>query len=158
MKDLYLLRHGIAADSAPGGDAARPLTAEGIAKMELAARGMRKLGITLDLLLTSPLVRARETAAIVGRELGIEPWIADPLAPGCDAGRLSMAIESAPGAKTRIMAVGHEPDLSQLIEALCGARAEMKKGGLARIALLSLEARYGALLWLLPPAVLRAAA
>ncbi|HMO59622.1 MAG TPA: phosphoglycerate mutase family protein, partial [Roseiflexaceae bacterium] len=71
MLDLYLLRHGIAADATATGDAARPLTAEGITKMEAAANGMLKLGIDIGLILSSPLVRAHETAAIVARTLRV---------------------------------------------------------------------------------------
>ena len=88
--ELYFLRHGIAADEGPAGmgDAGRPLTKDGIAKMQAGARGMRRLGLRLDVLLSSPLVRARETAAIIARELGLELQLADELAPGCDIAQL----------------------------------------------------------------------
>src|SRR5262245_16485802 len=88
--ELYFLRHAIAADEAPDGlgDASRPLTKEGITKMQAGARGFRRLGLQLDVLLSSPLTRAHETAAIVARELDLEPQLADELAPGCDSARL----------------------------------------------------------------------
>ena len=62
--ELYFLRHGIAADEGPAdsGDAGRPLTEQGIKKMKEAARGLRRLGVRPEVLLSSPLVRARQTA------------------------------------------------------------------------------------------------
>ncbi|HMO59677.1 MAG TPA: phosphohistidine phosphatase SixA, partial [Roseiflexaceae bacterium] len=78
------------------------------------------------------------------------------LAPGCDISRLEEALMLAP-AGTAVMVVGHEPDLSELIEILSGARVVMRKGGLARLTLMSLSARYATLTWLLPAKILRAA-
>src|SRR5690349_2561607 len=119
--ELYFLRHAIAADAGPDGmgDAARPLTKEGIAKMQAGARGMRRLGVKPDALLSSPLARARETAAIVARELELEMHLADELAPGCDAAQL-FALLGEHRAAERVMLVGHEPDFSSLIGALAG--------------------------------------
>jgi phosphohistidine phosphatase len=154
---LYFLRHGIAADQAPTGlgDDARPLTKEGTAKIQAGARGMRRLGLRLDALLSSPLVRARETAAIVARELGLELQLADQLAPGCDPARL-FALLGENRAAERVMLVGHEPDFSSLIGALTGgSRVLMKKGGLARVDIDLLEEGAGTLVWLLPPLALR---
>src|SRR5689334_2900287 len=88
--ELYFLRHGIAADTGPedSGDAGRPLTEEGIDKLKEAARGLRRLGVRPDVLLSSPLVRARQTAEIVRKAFGIESRLVDALAPGCDITRL----------------------------------------------------------------------
>ena len=156
--ELYFLRHGIAADMGPAGqgDAGRPLTKEGIAKMQAGARGMRRLGLRLDALLSSPLVRAHETAAIVARELGPELQLADELAPGCDLAQL-FALLGEHRAAERVMLVGHEPDFSALIGALTGGRVLMKKGGLGRVDIERLEQGAGTLIWLLPPRVLREA-
>jgi phosphohistidine phosphatase len=157
--ELYFLRHGIAADAEPDGmgDAGRPLTKEGIAKMQAGARGMRQLGLQLDALLSSPLVRARETAAIVARALGPELQLADELAPGCDLGQL-FALLGEHRAAERVMLVGHEPDFSGLIGALTGgSQVLMKKGGLARVDTELLEQGAGTLTWLLPPRILREA-
>jgi phosphohistidine phosphatase len=154
---LYFLRHGIAADAGPAGtgDAGRPLTKEGIAKMQAEARGMHRLGLKLDALLSSPLVRARETAAIVARELGLELQLADELAPGCDTARL-FALLGEHRAAERVMLVGHEPDFSSLIGALTGgSQVLMKKGGLGRVDIERLEQGSGSLAWLLPPHILR---
>jgi len=155
--ELYFLRHGVAADYGPAGtgDAGRPLTREGIEKMTAAARGMQRLGVQLDLLLSSPLVRARETAAIVGRTLGLEVEIAADLSPGCGLSRLRALLATHSDAG-RLMVVGHEPDFSTLIGDLTGARVEMKKGGLARVELPAPDAA-GTLLWLLTSRVLREA-
>jgi phosphohistidine phosphatase len=155
--ELYFLRHGIAADVGPAGtgDAGRPLTKEGIAKMQTEARGMRRLGLQLDALLSSPLVRARETAAIVARELGLELQLAAELAPGCDTALL-FALLGEHRAAERMMLVGHEPDFSSLIGALTGgSQILMKKGGLGRVDIEQLEKASGTLVWLLPPHVLR---
>ena len=155
--ELYFLRHGIAADVGPdgSGDAGRPLTKEGIVKMQAAARGMRRLGLRLDALLSSPLVRAHETATIVAREIGLELQLADELAPGCDLARLDALLGEYRAAE-RVMLVGHEPDFSQLISTLTGGSlVQMKKGGLGRVDIDLLEAGAGTLIWLLPPRALR---
>jgi phosphohistidine phosphatase len=157
--ELYFLRHGIAADAAPAGtgDAGRALTKDGIAKMQASARGMRRLGLRLDALLSSPLVRARETAAIVARELGPELQLADELAPGCDIAQL-FALLGEHRAAERVMLVGHEPDFSSMIGALTGgSQVLMKKGGLARVDIERLEQGAGTLKWLLTPRILREA-
>jgi phosphohistidine phosphatase len=155
--ELYFLRHGVAADVAPAGlgDAGRPLTKEGIAKMQAGARGMRRLGLRLDALLSSPLVRAHETAAIVARELGLELRLAEELAPGCDMAQLFTLLGEYRAAE-QVMLVGHEPDFSTLIGALTGgSQVLMKKGGLARVDIERLEQSAGTLTWLLPPRALR---
>jgi phosphohistidine phosphatase len=155
--ELYFLRHGIAAGVGPrgSGDAGRPLTKEGIAKMQSAAPGMRRLGLQLDALLSSPLVRVHQTATIVAREFGLELQLADELAPGCDLARLTALLGEYRAAE-RVMLVGHEPDFSQLIGELTGgSRVLMKKGGLARVDIEQLEAGAGILVWLLPPRALR---
>jgi phosphohistidine phosphatase len=155
--ELYFLRHGIAADAGPdgSGDAGRPLTKEGSAKIKAEARGLLKLGVQPDALLSSPLVRARETAAIVAHELGLELMLADELAPGCDLARL-FGLLGEHRAAERVMVVGHEPDFSDMIGALTGgSRVQLKKGGLGRVDLEMLEEGAGTLIWLLPPRALR---
>jgi phosphohistidine phosphatase len=154
---LYLLRHGIAEDHGPDGtDASRELTGEGIDKMRREARGMGRLGVKLDLLLTSPLARARQTAEIVGRELACDVQIADALAPGCNAERLLGLLRQHEEAQ-RVMVVGHEPDFSTMTSALTGGgHVVVKKGGLARVDLPTLTPGSGALIWLLQPRTLLA--
>jgi phosphohistidine phosphatase len=155
--DLYLLRHAIAEErSNDGSDSARALTPEGAEKMRIGARGLQRLGVHLDRLLTSPLTRARETADIVGAALNIAPETVGALAPGCNAATLLDLLVDMPRAKS-VMIVGHEPDLSGIVADLTGgSRVVMKKGGLALIDLVSLDPGAGSLLWVLPPRVLRA--
>lgn len=155
--ELYFLRHGIAANDSPdGSDASRPLTDEGIAKMRVEARGMQRLGIGLDVLLASPLLRARQTAEIVGAALQCDTQIADALTSGCDAARLLDLLRQHADA-ARVMVVGHEPDFSDMIGTLTGgSRVAVKKGALARVDLDSLDTGAGMLVWLIQPAALRA--
>lgn len=155
--ELYLLRHAIAEErSSDGSDSARMLTPEGAEKMRIGARGLRRLGVALDRLWTSPLTRARETAEIVGAALDVAPETVGALAPGCNAATLLDLLADIPRARS-VMVVGHEPDLSGMIADLTGgSRVVMKKGGLALIDLSSLEPGAGSLLWVLPPKVLRA--
>jgi phosphohistidine phosphatase len=154
---LYFLRHGIAADVGPEGtgDAGRPLTEEGIAAMRAEARGLRRLGVRLDVLLSSPLVRARQTAEIVARELNLQTELAETLSPGCDVKRLLDLLEAHRDAQA-VMVVGHEPDFSDMAGALAGgARLRLKKGGLARVDLDEGMAGTSTLAWLLTPRALR---
>lgn len=157
--ELYFLRHGIAADVGPegSGDAGRPLTAEGIQKTKEEARGLRRLGVRPDVLLSSPLVRARQTAEIVRHALGLDSRLVDALAPGCDIALLRDLLGEYRSAE-RIMVVGHEPDFSQLVGTLTGgSRILLKKGGLARVDLETVDKGAGTLVWLLPPLALRKA-
>ena len=157
--ELYFLRHGIAADVGPegSGDAGRPLPAEGIKKMKEEARGLRRLDVRPDVLLSSPLVRARQTAEIVRHALGLDSRLVDALAPGCGVAQLRDLLGEYRSAE-RIMIVGHEPDFSDLISALTGgSRIMLKKGGLARVDLETVSDGAGTLVWLLPPLALRRA-
>jgi phosphohistidine phosphatase len=132
-RTLWLLRHGDAEPEGAGGDAARPLTERGEREARAAGEALARLGVQIDLAFTSPRVRARDTARLACAALGIEPHVHEPLSGGFgarDADELLRA--SAPGAG--LLLVGHEPDLSQLIGALTGARIEMRKGGIAAVA------------------------
>jgi phosphohistidine phosphatase len=154
--EIYLLRHGIAEDrAADRADAARALTGEGIRKIEQAAAGMRQLGITVDLLLSSPLTRAHQTAEIVGAAIGMSVTLDPMLAPGFDMRMLTSLLERQ--AVQRVMLVGHEPDLGLLASGLIGGgQIELRKGGLALVDLPHDVEVDGVLRWLLPPRVLRA--
>lgn len=155
--ELYFLRHGIAANLGPAGtgDAGRPLTEDGVIKMAEEARGMRLLGMQLDVLLASPFMRARQTAEIVGKELGVAVQIADALRPGCDVARLRALLGEHQGAK-RVMVVGHEPDFSEMVGSMAGnCLVQMQKGGLARIDLPLPQSPVGTFVWLFTPNVLR---
>jgi phosphohistidine phosphatase len=135
MYRIYLLRHGKAEEhSSEQADGERKLTEEGIHEMRVAAVAMKRLSIDPDIVYTSPLRRAAETAQIVCDELGISGdrfQVYEGLAAGeIDADVLNRMLESL-GGNASVMLVGHEPTMSGLIGMLCGGRAEMKKGALA---------------------------
>jgi phosphohistidine phosphatase len=123
---IWLLRHGDAADGAP--DAERPLTNEGREQSRAAGAALRSLGVELDACLTSPKVRAADTAKLVCAELGLEPQLEPKLAGGpFDAEAL------AAGLGDEVLLVGHDPDFSMAVHTLTGAQVRMTKGGLAGI-------------------------
>lgn len=156
--ELFFLRHGIAEDQPSKGnrDADRALTKEGIDSMQISARGMLRLGLQLDHLVSSPLTRAIQTAEIVGKQLALRPRVEAALAPGFDIAQLRRLL-SHYSSTQRVMFVGHEPDLSMLIAALTdGGQVLMKKGGLALISVPHNTPFDGTLRYLLPPKVLRA--
>ncbi|HVT79067.1 MAG TPA: histidine phosphatase family protein [Phycisphaerae bacterium] len=161
MSVLYFCRHGIAEEAKAGQeDAERKLTAEGEKKFRKAAAGIARVveDEPPKLILSSPLVRARETAEILAQVLEkagmkLEIRLTADLGPG---GKLGGLLKTAAGQPT--VAVGHEPLLSEWIAELCfhgqgGLGLEMKKGALAAMDVRS--ARSAKLLFLLPPAVLR---
>ena len=161
MAELYLVRHGIAAERGPEwpDDTKRPLTHKGIARMRQIVEGLDDLGVELDLILTSPLLRARQTAHLVHQGLGgatpLEETTA--LAPG---GAPADLIEYLRGRSkmSRIALVGHEPGLGQLAAFLVGARAPFlfKKGGVCRIDFEKMPPTPpGSLVWFAPPRMLR---
>jgi phosphohistidine phosphatase len=151
---LYFLRHGIAEERSPSGsDFDRRLTDEGIREMETVAQGLHKLGLRFDAILTSPLVRARQTAAIVARELNVEDVLREErgLASGAGLGDLQDVLESQPS-KAHVLLVGHEPDFSGFVSRLIGGgRVKMKKAGLACVETAAIEPGAGELRWLLNP-------
>jgi phosphohistidine phosphatase len=121
---IYLLRHGDA-ERGDGDDAARRLTAKGERQSEAAGRALAALGAKIDVCLTSPKVRAADTARLACRPLEVEPEIAGELSGG---GFDSTGLSAGRG---EVMLVGHEPDFSSEIARLSGARAKLRKGGLA---------------------------
>gem|GEM_PF-237781 len=160
MKEIYLLRHGIAAP--PGSphydDRDRPLTPEGKAQIREVARALLGMGIPFDLILSSPYLRARQTAEIVHETLdpGFPLKFSQHLVPHGSAKLLTGEINRAYGSKDRILLVGHEPFLSSLILTWVAGSAhgliEMKKGGLAKLSSLKLKCGACASLeWLMGP-------
>src|SRR5919197_1220303 len=136
--ELYLVRHGVAEERSEKwpDDAKRPLTADGMSKMKKASRGLARLGVAFDVIVTSPLVRTRQTAEILAAELDGPPPIvnADSLAPGGTYSALLADLEKH-ARKTRIALVGHEPGIGELAARLVGSRhpIEFKKGAVCRI-------------------------
>ena len=155
---IFFLRHGKAEDRAEwrGDDAARPLTAEGEVAMRREAKAIRAMDLALDVIVTSPLVRARRTAEIVAEELGLQGRLVGDgrLAGGFDVRRLERLAAAHPEAET-IMVVGHEPDFSATVaELIGGGDIVFKKGGLARVDVTAPVAGGGQLVWLLTPPLL----
>jgi phosphohistidine phosphatase len=160
--ELYLVRHGIAAERGKEwpDDSKRPLTAKGIARMGKITAGLKALDVGFDLILTSPLVRARQTADLLHQGLGgSTPLEEIPLlAPGGTPADLVGHLRSRKKSN-RIALVGHEPDLGQLAAFLIGARAPLvfKKGGVCRIDFEKVPpVPPGQLVWFALPRMLRA--
>lgn len=154
---VYFLRHGKSSARAAwrDDDDLRPLTPEGVDLMRREAVGIRKLGMVPDVIITSPLARARQTAEIVAVELGMGAVLVEDerLAHGFDRDRLVQIIDAHPGVDS-IMLVGHEPDFSATAATLLGGgRLQFKKGGLARVDIVERvgDLVYGVLVALLTP-------
>jgi phosphohistidine phosphatase len=123
---IWLLRHGEAADGSP--DAERPLTEKGERQSRAAGEALKALGVTLDACLSSPKVRAADTAKLACEALGIEVQLEPKLAGGP-----FHADELAAGLGDHVLLVGHDPDFSMAVHDLTGAQVRMKKGGLAAV-------------------------
>jgi phosphohistidine phosphatase len=126
---LWLLRHAEAEDANGRPDAERPLTDKGRAQARAAGAALAALGVRLDACLTSPRVRARDTAALACEALGLEVQ----LAPELDGGPFDPERVAA-GFGSEVLLVGHNPDVAQAVLDCTGARVRMKKGALAGIA------------------------
>lgn len=159
--ELYLIRHAIAAERGEEypDDSKRPLTSSGMSKLREAAKGLNELDVSFDLIITSPLVRTKQTAEIIAGTLKEKPQVvtSDALAPaGTPAGVVQELARHAKQA--RIALVGHEPNLGELAARLIGAKSsiEFKKGAVCRIDFEVLPPKgIGHLRWFIPPRVLR---
>ena len=152
---IYFFRHALAEDNADGKltDAERQLTAKGVARTEQAARFLEALGVRPGVLYSSPLIRARETADILGEHLQLAVKLTPELAPGFNADGLERLVQGL--GDDDVMLVGHEPDFSSTIQALTGpGRVAVKKGGLARVDITSSAPLRGSLVWLLTPKIM----
>jgi phosphohistidine phosphatase len=150
---LYLLRHADAGDPGAwrGDDAARPLSDKGYAQAERLALHLSLLGFETDAILSSPRVRALQTAEIVASALGADVMVEERLADSLSLDGVAAILRDA-GDASRPVLVGHDPDFSDVLSTLVDARLEMKKGALARIDLPDgLRPGGGRLRWLLPP-------
>jgi phosphohistidine phosphatase len=146
-QQLWLLRHGEAVPHDSGPDDQRELTERGRDQARAAGRALKALEVQVHLCFTSPKVRARETAELACAELDVEPIEEEALAEGFD-GRAALELMRAAGPDQRVLAVGHEPDFSQVVYDLTGGRVDFKKGGIAAI---RLDGSRGELIVLLRP-------
>jgi phosphohistidine phosphatase len=123
---IWLLRHGKAEDAAED-DASRRLTAAGERQAKAAGTALAALGAQVETCLSSPKVRAAETARLAAAELGIEVELSDHLAGG------DFDLAELVAGRGETLLVGHEPDFSRAIQLATGARVKLSKGGLAVI-------------------------
>ena len=150
---LHFLRHADAGDPAAwtGPDAARPLSEKGRKQSKRLGEHLAAIGFEADAFITSPKIRAAQTAEIVAEPLRTTVSIDDRLAGGLDIDALDAVLADA-GDPGRVVIVGHDPDFSELLSELVGAHLEMKKGAFARVEIdRPLRAGAGTLRWLLPP-------
>jgi phosphohistidine phosphatase len=160
--ELYLIRHGVAeerSDAWPD-DSKRPLTEEGMTRLRKSMRGLTRLGVSFEVILTSPLVRTRQTADIVASELEARPHIlaVESLAPEGSFQALMTDLEKQ-NRRSAIALVGHEPGIGDLAARLTGSRRrlEFKKGAICRIDVDTLPpSEAGSLRWFLTPRIMRA--
>lgn len=158
---LYLVRHGIAMDrtdpKSPS-EPERPLTAEGVKKTRSVALGLRAMGAKPDILITSPYVRAAQTAEIFAEALEFSPEkirASEALKP--DANPADVVKEVSRLRAKEVICFGHAPHLDQMISLLVGARGvftELKKAGIACLEHAASHGRWE-LRWILTPKVLR---
>jgi len=163
--NLFLLRHGLAVERDEihfASDHLRPLTAKGKIQLRKIVAAMRAMELNFDVILSSPLVRARQTAEIVAADLKLKKRLdfADELKPGGDAKKLVKKIIGLKKAPVNALLVGHEPDLGELISLFVtgktGAGFTLKKAGLAKLEIENLSAgKCATLAWLLTPAQMK---
>ena len=150
---ILFVRHGDAGtrEEWTGDDDLRPLTKAGKTQIAHVAAALAAVNMAPDVLLTSPLTRAAETADILAAHLhGKKALQAEArLAPGFDTQHLREILADHPAAATLVL-VGHEPDFSHVIGELTGGRVVLKKGGVALVDV-DTSKLSGALLWLVPP-------
>jgi phosphohistidine phosphatase len=159
--NLYLLRHGIAAEPEMAGfkpDSERSLTAKGKNRLRIAARAMAELNLSFDLILSSPFRRAKQTAEIIAKYFKLREKLAfsDDLTPAGNPRLLIQQLNHFRPEPKNILLVGHEPYLGQLIALLAGGNTSLeidfKKGGLCKLeAEFLLYGRCAKLVWLLTP-------
>ena len=159
--ELYLIRHGVAAERGSDypDDSKRPLTADGIARLKKEAKALAELDVDFDQIISSPLVRTKQTADIFAHAVASAPAVvlSDSLAP---AGTPSGVFQELGKhmRKARIALVGHEPNLGELAARLIGARTaiEFKKGAICRIDFEVFPPKgTGTLRWFVTPRILR---
>jgi len=130
--ELYLVRHAVAAARGPEypDDDTRPLTAAGIERWRTSVAGLRRFGLRVDVVLTSPLMRATDTATILAAGVKPKPQMitVDALAPGARVSDVVAAVIAHAGARraSRLALVGHEPGLGELAAKLLGARGAVE--------------------------------
>lgn len=144
---LWLLRHGEAEPHGTRADDDRELTERGRDQSRAAGLALSALDVVFQDVWTSPKVRAHDTARLACVALGCEPLVHEPLRSGFDADE-ARSLLAAAGEDKRVLVVGHDPDFSQVVHDLTGARIDLKKGGVAGV---RMDGARGELLALLRP-------
>ena len=162
--ELYVMRHGLAVTRGSvrfSDDAQRPLVPEGKEKMREIAEGLKQVGFEVDWIVSSPLVRAVETAGIIAESMASSAPVdvCEAMRPGGSPEDLITFLAKRPS-RTRVLVVGHEPDLSELAARLIGAGGHanlaFKKGGCCMIRFDEFPPKSpGQLVWWLTPRLLR---
>lgn len=151
---LYLLRHGQANwEHWERPDDERPLTKKGRREVEQIASALQELKVRPQVILSSPLPRAYETAKIVAETLDIELVTSPLLAPGFGLHSLRQLLNEHPDHD--LLLIGHEPDFSLALGQLTGGTIRLAKAGLARVDLENVVDLRGELVWLIPPRILK---
>jgi phosphohistidine phosphatase len=156
--NIYLLRHGEAGSHvATGDDSRRPLTPDGMEKMRRQAETLVRWQIKVDTILSSPFVRARQTAEIVADALKLTVIDEELLAAGqFNRSALENILSRYKNTKHLLLA-GHEPDFSMtLAQVIDGGNFDFKKGALARVKLAAVKPAEGDLVWFLTPELMGA--
>jgi phosphohistidine phosphatase len=158
--DLSFLRHADAGDpyAWKGEDAARPLSGKGRRQAERLGAHLARIGFEMDLILTSPKLRALETATIVGDAIGVKPEVDDRLGSSLSIDVLNDLLGGRNPARSAML-VGHDPDFSDLVAELIGIHdLPLRKGALTRLdASWPLAAGSAVLRWLVPPELVKPA-
>ncbi len=146
---LWFLRHGEAEPHDARPDADRRLTERGEEQSRAAGRALKALDISFALVLSSPRVRALDTARLAADELAVEEVVIDSSLSGGFSVDDALELAAAAGEDKRVLFVGHDPDFTQVVHDLTGAAIDMKKGAVAGVRMRS--ARRGELIVLLRP-------
>lgn len=162
---MYMMRHGIALDRLGGGitsDSQRPLTDEGREETRMVAHALKKIGVRADLVVSSPLIRARQTGEIISEVIGggQKLEITDALAPAGSTSSLYKFMKQFTKVE-EVFFVGHEPDIGRLVATLIWAGPEVdipfKKAGVCRVDVVDLPPTIpGTLKWSLTPKICNA--
>ena len=133
-EQIWFLRHGDAEPHGARDDADRRLTERGERQSRVAGKALEAIGVVFDAAYTSPRIRARDTARIACEPLGLDFLIHEPLSAGFSGpDALDLVRQMKHGA--HVLLVGHEPDFSNTVAELTGARIDIKKGGVAAVRL-----------------------
>lgn len=159
--NIYFLRHASAGShrASPAADEKRPLDPDGIQQCGTVAKALKSIGVEVDLVISSPLTRAAQTAELVAREIGYEKKVefSDSLRPDATYREFQQLLQKF-ASKDEIMVVGHNPTLSEFLSLLISEGAshtavELKKGAVAKV---PLDGNSHSLQWCLTPKAVKA--